>query len=198
MYNKNHTKGFTLIELLVVIAIIGMLSSIILASLNSARAKGRDARRIMDLRSIDTALELYYSDNRAYPSTGSLSTTYWDTGCKRTPAAPDKKLKNWIPGLVPKYMGSLPKDPNPRDNARNYSNPASCYMYASDGTNFVLSAWGTVETGPRDDRLYSRAGFRESVFADQSYLCNHPNIGNPTYGDYYKYSYTITNVKCSW
>ena len=62
MYNKNYKKGFTLIELLVVIAIIGMLSSVVLASLNSARAKGRDAKRLADLRAIATALELYYND----------------------------------------------------------------------------------------------------------------------------------------
>ena len=45
-------RGFTLIELLVVIAIIGILSSVILASLNSARKKGRDSRRLQDLRQI--------------------------------------------------------------------------------------------------------------------------------------------------
>lgn len=58
--NKGTTRGFTLIELLVVIAIIGILSSVVLASLNSARQKGRDARRISDIKQLQLALELCY------------------------------------------------------------------------------------------------------------------------------------------
>jgi prepilin-type N-terminal cleavage/methylation domain-containing protein len=62
-------RGFTLIELLVVIAIIGILASIVLASLNSARQKGRDARRIADLNQYQKALTLYYDDNtQQYPT----------------------------------------------------------------------------------------------------------------------------------
>ena len=59
--------GFTLIELLVVIAIIGILSSVVLASLNSARAKGRDTKRISDMKQLQLALELYYDSNAGYP-----------------------------------------------------------------------------------------------------------------------------------
>jgi type II secretion system protein G len=67
---KNSNKGFTLIELLVVIAIIGILSSVVLASLNSARQKARDARRIADIKQIQLALELYAGDNSGeYPDT---------------------------------------------------------------------------------------------------------------------------------
>ena len=65
---KPDSRGFTLIELLVVIAIIGLLSSVVLASLNNARKKGRDARRLADVKQIQIALELYYSENSAYPA----------------------------------------------------------------------------------------------------------------------------------
>jgi prepilin-type N-terminal cleavage/methylation domain-containing protein len=56
-------SGFTLIELLVVIAIIGVLASIILASLKQARAKARDSKRIQDITQINTAIQLYMNDH---------------------------------------------------------------------------------------------------------------------------------------
>src|SRR6185436_4911938 len=71
----SHSRGFTLIELLVVIAIIGILSSVVLASLNSARKKGRDARRISDVKQIQLALEVYYDTNQSYPAGGGAAST---------------------------------------------------------------------------------------------------------------------------
>src|SRR3989338_2157134 len=72
---RNKQKGFTLIELLVVIAIIGILSSVVLASLNTARQRGRDARRISDVKQTQLALELYYDSNQTYPLTITTSLT---------------------------------------------------------------------------------------------------------------------------
>ena len=75
MFKRN--KGFTLIELLVVIAIIGILSSVVLASLNSARQKSRDARRVADIGQLRLALELYFDAVRDYPAVASsLAPTY--------------------------------------------------------------------------------------------------------------------------
>ena len=79
-------RGFTLIELLVVIAIIGILSSIVLASLNTARIKSRDARRVADIKQLQLALQLYYDANSSYPTTTTAV-------------------------LAPTYIATIPKDP---------------------------------------------------------------------------------------
>lgn len=96
--NKNHnSRGFTLIELLVVVAIIGILSSIVLASLNKARIKGADAARISDVQSLKTAIEMYYNDNGGYPTSNGA-------------ANGDVVMSDaTITGkLVPTYIGSMP------------------------------------------------------------------------------------------
>lgn len=66
-----------MIELLVVIAIIGILSSVVLASLNSARQKSRDAKRVSDIQNLQLALELSFDSNSEYPdSLLDLSPTF--------------------------------------------------------------------------------------------------------------------------
>jgi len=94
--SKEASRGFTLIELLVVIAIIGILSSVVLASLNTARKKGRDARRISDLKQIQLALELYYdsSDDGSYPA-GTMEDLEGE--------------------LNPDYISVIPEDPGSGD-----------------------------------------------------------------------------------
>jgi len=72
MKKMNLKKGFTLIELLVVVAIIGILASVVLASLNTARAKGNDAKVKAQLSGIRAAAEIYYSTNSNY---GAAATT---------------------------------------------------------------------------------------------------------------------------
>ncbi len=62
-------KGFTLIEILVVIAIIGVLSSVVLASLNTARKKARDTIRMADMKTIYTMLVQYQMEYGGIPRT---------------------------------------------------------------------------------------------------------------------------------
>jgi prepilin-type N-terminal cleavage/methylation domain-containing protein len=61
--NRVQSGGFTLIELLVVVAIIALLSEIVLASLQTATAKARNAKRVEMVKQYQNALELYYTDS---------------------------------------------------------------------------------------------------------------------------------------
>ncbi len=77
MKKYKNFKGFTLLELLIVIAIIGIIASVIFASVSSARAGGRDTKKITELKSVVNALNLYFSANGYYPQTAAtLSPTY--------------------------------------------------------------------------------------------------------------------------
>ncbi len=88
-------KGFTLIELLVVIAIIGILSSIVLVSMGTARAKARDARRMADMRQIISAQELVYGDDSAYDAYASWPSVIENTaGTDYMPNVPDDPGNN--------------------------------------------------------------------------------------------------------
>lgn len=121
---KNFKKGFTLIELLVVISIIGLLSAVVLSSLSNARMKGRDARRISDIRQLRNALELYRSDNGRYPSSGG------------SPIEPYTLLNS---ALVPRYIASIPRDPKSGWGCRGPSGEY-CYSYPVNGSAFHLGA----------------------------------------------------------
>jgi len=145
MTMRTMHRGFTMIELLMVIAIIGLLASIVLSTLSTAQAKARDTQRLQDLRQIQTALETYRTAIGSYPSTGSVAPgtiVYWG-GCGNYPGAQQafSGSSGWIPNLAPTYIAELPRDPRP-----NTPSSGNCYVYASDGRDYMLMAYGTVET----------------------------------------------------
>jgi len=116
-------KGFTLVELLVVIAIIGLISTLAFVSLNSTRARARDAVRLSDVDSIQTALELYYSENDKYPSgTGCISQYQFRKLAKVCISS--NGSDDWISDMED-IMPKIPNDPL-SENPFNYN-----YMYIS-------------------------------------------------------------------
>lgn len=95
--------GFTLIELLVVIAIIGILSSIVLTSLDVAKAKARDAKRVSDAHNMILALELYRSDNGAFPCRETESTSaMWEL---TLPLPSTDPINDADSGYLYRYLG---------------------------------------------------------------------------------------------
>ena len=124
-------KGFTLIELLVVIAIIGTLTTAAMAGLNSARSKGRDARRLSDIKSLQKALDMYLDTCGGYPllgdgayvpvgESGGLESTTQDGNCE---GGSDTL------GL---YMSILPVNPSPGGKSYTYcSSPEDAPLIAA-------------------------------------------------------------------
>lgn len=107
---KQKQQGFTLIELLVVIAIIGLLASVVLLALNSARARSRDAKRLADVRQMSSAIELYVNDFGTYPST--------------------------LASLTPTYLTAVPTAPTPVDGTCDST--YNSYVYTPGSTSYTI------------------------------------------------------------
>lgn len=138
-----NKKGFTLIELLVVIAIIGLLSTLAVVSLNNARSKSRDAKRIADVKQTQTALELYYNDCTQYPELpggGTLLATFAQ-GCP-------------VGISLATFMAQIPNAPTPHDGGCSAVNNVYVYTAAVDGVTYTIDfclggITGDLAAGPR-------------------------------------------------
>jgi len=122
MFYKNK-RAFTLIELLVVIAIIGILATIAIVALQNARAKARDARRVADVKQMQTALELFFNDKQRYPVSSEFSSgSLFSTSTQGTTT----------------YMAVIPTPPTPADGSCT-STSAYSYSPSSDGASYSIS-----------------------------------------------------------
>ena len=125
------SRGFTLIELLVVIAIIGVLSSVVLASLNTARTRSRDVSRIAIVKQVQNALALYHLDNGQYPA-------ITENECGGTEGYTTSN-NNFMQSLVTgRYLPSYPVDPGNLNCAIQY------YKISND----VYYMFYRLEAGP--------------------------------------------------
>ena len=156
MKNNTHvSKGFTLIELLLVVVLISVLSGVILSVVNVAglRARSRDTQRAGDLKRIQTALELYFSDNRGYPQNSS--------GWLNIVSSGSDILNTALKGT---YIQVIPEDPR---NTQAMS--ASACSIANYGYYYRTDT--CVGAGCKASR-YVVTTFMESASAAESSTCN--------------------------
>ena len=133
----SYARGFTLIELLVVIAIIGILASVVLVSLGSARAKGSDAKIQEQMSAIRNAAELFATSNSG-SYTGMCAST--ELASLMTPA-------NWPNTGVPACLG-----------ANNGGKWAAYHILVSTTTQAVcVDSTGMLKTVPATQGGYSSA-----------------------------------------
>ena len=125
---SHKSKAFTLVELLVAISIIGLMSTITLVSLNSARAQSRDAKRITEINQLQTALELYFDQHGTYPQINNARTSKQAGGCGQSGSWCDLEVE------LTAFMNPIPRDPlGLQDDYRLYYDSDSNTNYSSYG-----------------------------------------------------------------
>lgn len=157
------SRGFTLLELLIVISLVGILAVVLIIVLNPLTQfkKARDSQRRTAIKELQNSLEQYYNDNGSYPTTGG---SFWSSEPNNDPEVDSSHTADWIPGLSPTYISTLPKDPLGGNSTFPYAGCATykkAYLYRSDGAEYALFAYCSIEsisTVDPQDSFYDPAG----------------------------------------
>jgi len=152
-FSNGEHKGFTLMELMVVVAIIAILSAVILVSINPARGKSRDAKRISDIEQIRLSLEQYFDKCDQYPH--SLNTTESD-GCP-------------ININLATFISTIPKDP--------LNSGSNIYSYGVDGSSsqpedYILHVKLEYHISAIEDGLSSNIGGYNDIATGAAIVCD--------------------------
>lgn len=173
---KKAMSGFTVIEIIIVVVVISVIASITIVSFNSSQQKSRNAIRLTDLKRMQDAVETYRAQNGTYPTT----TDTWRGRCQGPPVT--LSTANYIPSVISGgyYEGTaLPLDPKWKLASDN-----RCYMYRSDGADYMIVSYLTAEglCGTNGDpgnscntnemRAFDRPNVSEASFAVYSNLSN--------------------------
>jgi len=161
MTNKiisNKKQGFTLIELLVVISIIGILVTIAVVNLVSARERARDVVRKQQMNELKTALRLFYNDHGNFPAAGATGTIIGCTSAPETlaPCADGGVFSYEFTGYTNTYMDQLPIG---SDDTMIYATPAG-YSYTAKvlleniGDSDIVASQDRCNGGTADDSYY--------------------------------------------
>ncbi len=193
-------RGFTIIDLLIVIIVIGILATVAIVSYNGIQQQAQNVRRLDDIDKVASSLELYAKNNNGqYPATTNNDKANWKSVDVRTDSNcfNGSSQADWVPSI-----DSLPQSTPNTGISAGVNGESGCYLYASNGSEYVLSAWNMVSSPTTASPYYRRLGFRtfQTPTSTQFYTCNDGVTGGSNGGkyditqDYYKHSYTISNI----
>lgn len=186
-------------EVLIVIVVIAILATTVVLAYSGIQQRARNVNRLSDIDMVEGLLELYAKQNNGYyPATTNNSIANWksidvrsDVNCFNGSAQSD-----WVPSMNP-----LPQSIPNTGSQVGVGGDSGCYLYASNGVEYVLSAWNTLSAPRTESPYYRRLGFRsfQTPTSTQFYTCNDNVTGGVNGGynidnDYYKHSYTISNI----
>lgn len=169
---KNRERGFTLIELLVVISIMALLSSVVMASLNAARVKARDARRQADMAQIMNAVAVFYNTNGCLPTPGSTACGGFTTDSNAGAWDYSSQGAGFMTFLVTAgLMSRSPADPtnNMTGDAAppgTYAYRYYCYPQSDLNAGLHLGYWSERTGG-----YVMKSNPRNNNWSDNTYIC---------------------------